>query len=81
MLIASPVRALFNVNFVNVALYVNVRLLYPELFGVQLVVIDLITRSDRRLNSGTTGVRSPWHLVSSLTVIAANFVSIVVTVV
>ena len=53
----------------------------PELFGVQLVVIDLITRSDRRLNSGTTGVRSHWNLGSSLAVGAAPFGSIVVAVV
>ena len=42
--------------------------------------LDLITRSDRRLNSGTTGVRSPWNFGSRLTVGAAPFGSIVVTV-
>ena len=53
----------------------------PELFGVQLVVINLITRSDRRLNSGTTGARSPWNLGSSLAVGVAPYGSIVVAVV
>ena len=53
----------------------------PELFGVQLVVINLITRSDRRLNSGTNRVRSTCNCDSSLTVGAASFGSRVVAVI
>ena len=51
-----------------------------ELFGVELIVIDLITRSERSLNSDTKEVRRICIIGSSLTFSTAPFGNIVVDV-